>query len=114
MVQTVAYAFCAVPLQDIEKITDRVVAVFVGDHRNCVCDFLLNSQPIIFFKVQKQVFDIYISQCRAFTIPAEGLHNVDSFGQEIFPDCSFQVRVTLQNTLIISGCVVDLAFLALL
>ena len=45
------YAFCSVPLQGIKKITDRVVTVFIGNNRNCVYDFLLYGQSIVFFKI---------------------------------------------------------------
>ena len=86
MVQTEAYAFRPVPLQGIEEITDRVVAVFIGNNRNCVYDLLLHCQPIVFFKVQEQIFHIYISQCRAVTIPAQRLYNVNPSVKQIFSD----------------------------
>lgn len=57
---------------------------------------------------------IHIRQCQTVTIPAEGLHNVDSFGQKIFSDSPFQKWVILQNTLIICGSIINLTFLALL
>ena len=102
-VQTKAYAFLSVPLQAVQKITDRMIAVFVGYNQCGILDFLLNRQAVVFFKVEKQIFNIHIGQSGAFTIPTKRLYNVGAFRQQIFADSTFQQRVILKYRLVVHG-----------
>lgn len=99
--QAIADALCPVPLQAIEEVPDRVVAVFVGNYHHGILYFFLNAKSIGFLKIQEQIFDVHIGQGWAVPISAEGLHNIRPFGQQILADRSFQQRIMLQDTLVI-------------
>lgn len=60
MMQTGAYPGYAVPLQAVQHILDRVIAVFVCHNGESRHQFLFTGQAIVLLKVQEQIFDIGI------------------------------------------------------
>ena len=60
VMQTRVYLGLAVPLQTVQHILNRVIAVFVchdGERRH---QLLFTGQTVVLFKVKEQIFDIGI------------------------------------------------------
>ena len=94
--QSVAYPLCAIPLQVIQVVPDRVIMIFVGNNANC-CRHPFFAVQAVFFHSAQNVHHIGVGQCRARTLPAHRLYNINAFTQQIQPDGICKNRVVLQN-----------------
>ena len=109
--QSIADALGSVPLQTVQIIPDRMVAVFIGYDLDCIFYFLFAGQSVVFFQIQKQIFHIHIGQSGAGPFPSQRLHNIHPFGKNVVADCSTQQRVTLEHCQTVLDAVLHAAFL---
>lgn len=94
--QRVAYPLYAIPLQVIQVVPDRVIMIFVGNNANC-CRHPFFAVQAVFFHSAQNVHHIGVGQCRARTLSAHRLYNINAFTQQIQPDGICKNRVVLQN-----------------
>ena len=44
----------------IQKITERVVSVLICYEHNSVLDFVLTGKTVVYFKIEKQIFNVNV------------------------------------------------------
>lgn len=69
--QGVTDALCSVPLQAVQVIPDRMVAVFIGNNLDGALHLFLAGKPVVFFQIQKQVVHVHVGQRGTGAFPAQ-------------------------------------------
>ena len=110
--QGAAYPCCAIPLQFIQVVPDGVVMILIGNNANCRRHSFFAVQTILFHST-KNVHHIHVGQCRARTLPAHRLYNINAFTQQIQPDGICKNRVVLQNGHTVLNRVLNTTFFSL-
>jgi hypothetical protein len=109
--QGVTDALCAIPLQAVQVIPDRMVAVFIGNNLDGALHLFLAGKPVIFFQIQKQVVHVHVGQRGTGALPAQRLHNVNLLRQKVQAQRPTKQRVTLEHRQAVSDAVLHTAFL---
>ena len=104
-------ALCAVPLQVVQVIPDRMVAVFIGNNLDGALHLFLAGKPVVFFQIQKQVVHVHVGQSGTGALPAQRLHNVNLLRQKVQAQRPTKQRVTLEHRQAVSDAVLHAAFL---
>ena len=110
--QSVAYPLCAIPLQVIQVVPDRVIMIFVGNNANC-CRHPFFAVQAVFFHSAQNVHHIGVGQRRAGTLPTHRLYNINTFTQQIQPDGICKNWVVLQNSHTVLNRVLNTTFFSL-
>ena len=111
VMQGITDALCAVPLQVVQVIPDRMVAVFIGNNLDGALHLFLAGKPVIFFQIQKQVVHVHVGQRGTGALPAQRLHNVNLLRQKVQAQRPAKQRVTLEHRQAVSDAVLHAAFL---
>ena len=109
--QGVTDALCAVPLQAVQVIPDRMVAVFIGNNLDGALHLFLAGKPVVFFQIQKQVVHVHVGQRGTGALPAQRFHNVNLLRQKVQAQRPTKQRVMLEHRQAVSDAVLHAAFL---
>jgi len=105
--QSVADAFCAIPFQTVQIVTDGVVLIAVSDNGDSFLDFLLARQCVFIFQIEHQIIQVRIVECRCLLAPPKGLYNVDTLRENVVPDSTLQIWVILKYCQTVPYAVLD-------
>ena len=111
VMQGITDALCAVPLQVVQVIPDRMVAVFIGNNLDGALHLFLAGKPVVFFQIQKQVVHVHVGQSGTGALPAQRLHNVNLLRQKVQAQRPTKQRITLEHRQAVSDAVLHAAFL---